>query len=102
METVTARFLEWYRSHPKDIGNTTRAALAYLEQGVSWNEAGERVLRESPSAAGNGSVMRCAPVALRLSADRAALVQASIDTARITHADQRCIAAAVAVNQAIA
>src|SRR3954454_23178723 len=46
--------------------------------------------------------MRCAPVALRVRTDPRALVQASIDTARITHADRRCTAAAIAINQAIA
>ena len=102
MDDVAARFLAWYRSQPKDIGNTTRAALRNLEQGVRWHEAGERVLRESPHAAGNGSVMRCAPVALRFRTDPATLARASIDTARVTHADRRCTAAAVAVNQAIA
>jgi ADP-ribosyl-[dinitrogen reductase] hydrolase len=52
-------------------------------------------------AAGNGSVMRCAPVALRFRGDLGTLDQASRDTARITHADARCQAAAVAINRAI-
>ena len=45
--------------------------------------------------------MRCAPVALRFRSDADVLVQASIDTARITHADPRYTAGAVVVNQAI-
>src|SRR5215217_7133594 len=102
MDDVAARFLSWFRSEPKDIGNTTRSALSYLANGVPWEEAGERVISESPSAAGNAAVMRCAPVALRFRTAPAQLVPASVDTARITHADQRCTAAAVAVNQAIA
>lgn len=102
MDDVGARFLAWYRSQPKDIGNTTRAALRFLDDGESWDRAGERAMRDARSAAGNGSVMRCAPVALRFRRDPAALVQASVDTARITHADPRCTAGAAAVNQAIA
>lgn len=102
MVDVGARFVAWYRSQPKDIGNTTRSALKLLDEGETWDRAGERAMRESRSAAGNGSVMRCAPVALRFRTDPAAIVQASIDTARVTHADPRCIAGAVAINQAIA
>ncbi|MCC6790085.1 MAG: ADP-ribosylglycohydrolase family protein [Thermomicrobiales bacterium] len=101
MNDVGIRFLDWYRSEPKDIGNTTRAALQLLADGETWERAGERAMRESRSAAGNGSVMRCAPVALRFRRDPAAMIAASIDSARITHADPRCTAGAVAVNQAI-
>lgn len=102
MGDVAARFLEWYRSEPKDIGNTTRASLAGLARGEAWDVAGERVAAEAGGkAAGNGSVMRCAPVALRFRGDAEAMVRASLDTARITHADPRCTWGAVAVNQAI-
>jgi ADP-ribosyl-[dinitrogen reductase] hydrolase len=101
MEDVAARFVVWYRSDPKDIGNTTRAAIVNLANGVSWTEAGVRVARGG-GAAGNGSVMRCAPVALRYRNDFEALRKASIDSARVTHADPRCTWGAVALNQAIA
>jgi len=101
MDDVAARFLAWYRSMPKDIGGTTRAALGLLESGVPWNVAGERVA-QGGRAAGNGTVMRCAPVALRYRGDGETLRRASIDTARITHADPRCTWGAVAVNQAMA
>ncbi len=103
MVDVAARFLAWYQSKPKDVGNTTAAALRELERGRPWTEAGAIALRHSPhGAAGNGAVMRCAPVALRFRRDPAALRSASIDTARVTHADPRCVEAAVAVNQALA
>lgn len=102
MGRLTAEFLAWYRSNPKDIGNTTRAALALLDAGVAPDEAGERVREEmGDRGAGNGSVMRCAPVALRFRNDPDGLVSASLASARITHADRRCTWGAVAVNQAI-
>jgi ADP-ribosyl-[dinitrogen reductase] hydrolase len=100
MDDVAARFMDWFRRDPKDIGNTTRAAIIHLANGVPWTEAGERVARTG-AAAGNGSVMRCAPVALRYRHDPEALRKASIDSARVTHADSRCTWAAVALNQAI-
>lgn len=99
MNDIATRFLEWYRSDPKDIGLTTRAALVALSKGVSWEEAGKRVSGyASGNAAGNGAVMRCAPVALRFRGDRDAVIAASKSTALITHADPRCQAATVAVN----
>jgi ADP-ribosyl-[dinitrogen reductase] hydrolase len=103
MDDVAANFLEWHHSRPKDQGNLTRAALNLLDSGTPWNEAGEIARGTGASGgAGNGSVMRCAPVALRFFNDRQAVVQASLDTSRITHADPRCTWGTVAINQAIA
>lgn len=102
MRAVTREFLAWYDSDPKDIGITTRTALANLKSGMDWSDAGEAARRGRGSgAASNGAVMRCAPVALRYRLDRARLVQASIDSARITHADSLCTWSSVAINQAI-
>ena len=102
LDRVAANFLTWYRGGPKDIGNATRQALRLLDTGVPWSEAAERLQRESTmGTAGNGTVMRCAPVAVRFRSDRARLIQASIDTARMTHADPRATWGAVALNQAI-
>jgi len=99
MNDIATRFIEWARSDPKDIGLTTRAALNALGSGVPWDEAGRRVSGfASGNAAGNGAVMRCAPVALRYRRDPDALIAASKSIALITHADPRCQAAAVAVN----
>jgi ADP-ribosyl-[dinitrogen reductase] hydrolase len=103
IEAVAANFLAWYRSHPKDIGISTRAALAYLDAGLAWDEAGERLQRESTTGvAGNGSVMRCAPIAMRFRSDRHRLRSFSLDVSRITHADPRATWGSVALNQAIA
>lgn len=103
LELTAAEFLAWYRTNPKDVGNTTRAALALLSKGVPPMEAGSRVSAEmGDRGAGNGSVMRCAPVAIRFFNDPDGLVAASIASAAITHADRRCTWGAVAINQAIA
>ncbi|MFM9105854.1 MAG: ADP-ribosylglycohydrolase family protein, partial [Chloroflexota bacterium] len=103
MNLLTDQFLAWYRSNPKDIGNTTRRALAALDAGQPWDRAGVAGLGNRPieSAAANGAVMRCAPVALRFRGQPGRLVQASLDTARITHTEPRAMWGAVAVNQAI-
>lgn len=103
LDEVVRNFLSWYRSGPKDIGIATSRALSHLESGVPWTEAAERLQHEShDGVAGNGTVMRCAPIAIRFRSDRSRLVQASIDTARMTHADPRATWGAVALNQAIA
>jgi ADP-ribosyl-[dinitrogen reductase] hydrolase len=102
MNNVAEQFLEWHHSRPKDQGNLTRAALELLDRGTPWSEAGEIARGTGASGgAGNGSVMRCPPVALRFANNHEAMVEASIDTSRITHADPRCTWGTVAVNQAI-
>ena len=103
-DRLTKEFLGWYRSDPKDIGTTTRRALQALAGGVSADRSGEAALAgwASGTGASNGAVMRCAPVALRFRADPARLVDASLASARITHAEPRAAWGAVAVNQALA
>jgi ADP-ribosyl-[dinitrogen reductase] hydrolase len=103
MDAFAEGLLAWLRSRPKDIGNTTRAALEALAAGAPLRRAGEDALTRLPATttASNGAVMRCAPVALRFRADPAAQVQGSLNSARITHAEPRAAWATVAVNQAI-
>ncbi|HEV2129372.1 MAG TPA: ADP-ribosylglycohydrolase family protein [Thermomicrobiales bacterium] len=103
LDQVAENFLTWYRSDPKDIGITTSRALAKMDAGVPWPEIGERMMAETPrKLAGNGSVMRCAPVALRFRHDREQLREVSLDTARMTHPDPMATWGGVALNQAIA
>ena len=103
-EDIADRFVAWYRIGPFDIGLTTKAALQHLADGVPWNEAGKRALKERGpgSGAGNGSVMRAAPIAAAFADDREQLIEASKATSRITHADQRCVAGTVVLNLVIA
>ncbi|MCC7023186.1 MAG: ADP-ribosylglycohydrolase family protein [Thermomicrobiales bacterium] len=104
LERFSEGLLAWYRSDPKDIGNTTRVALEALANGTPPLEAGAVAVaaRGERSSAANGAVMRCAPVALRFRTDPERLVRASIESARVTHAEERAAWATVAVNQAIA
>jgi len=100
---IAARFVEWFGSNPKDIGNTTRHALELLDAGVQWEEAG-RLTHEAmkPRDASNGSIMRCAPVALATRDDPLENARCSADSSRITHANPLCVDACVTVNAAIA
>ncbi|HET8629746.1 MAG TPA: ADP-ribosylglycohydrolase family protein [Thermomicrobiales bacterium] len=100
---IARRFVAWAASHPKDIGNITRLALRYHAQGVPHGEVGPRVCRElAGRCAGNGSVMRCAPVGLFHAARPEALVRDSLVTSALTHADPQSAWSTVAVNLAIA
>jgi ADP-ribosyl-[dinitrogen reductase] hydrolase len=102
-QDVARHFVAWYRSHPPDIGNTTRHALALLDAGVSWDQAGARTHHDlRPNDASNGSIMRAAPVALIARGDRAANARHSADSSRITHANPLCVESCIALNAAIA
>jgi ADP-ribosyl-[dinitrogen reductase] hydrolase len=104
MEDLASRFLAWRNSDPKDVGNTTRDALDRLALGARWNEAGEQAFRNRGprNSAGNGAIMRCAPVAMRFRGQPDRLRDVSIDVSQITHANPLCTWASVAVDQAIA
>lgn len=102
-EDIALRFVDWYNTRPKDIGNTTRRAIEYLVAGMPWVEAGERTTREMNGRdASNGSLMRAAPVALRARADDERLVSQSLDVSRITHANPLASWSCVALNRALA
>lgn len=113
MRAILASLVERRRVAPKDIANrfvalwrddeivgrgrATTEAVQRLMMGIPWRESGTPAPR-----AGNGSAMRTAPLGLWLYDDPAALAQATADVSRITHADPRCLAGAVAISAAVA
>jgi ADP-ribosyl-[dinitrogen reductase] hydrolase len=103
LDRFAAGLIAWLRGNPKDIGNTTRVALEALAGGTPPLESGAVALKErgAEGAASNGAVMRCAPIALRFRREPERLVRASLDSARVTHAEDRAAWGTVAVNQAI-
>lgn len=98
---VGRRWVKWMKVDGRGIGATTRRALTLIDRGKGPFEAGRLVYQENPRrAAGNGSVMRCVPVALRYHDDADRLIRVSTQQAAITHADERCTWGAAAVNLA--
>ena len=87
------RYCDWFRNgHLSstgdcfDIGNTTRAALIRLES------TGEDFCGStSPSRAGNGSIMRLAPVPLFFACDPQSAIEKSGESSRTTHGAVECI-----------
>lgn len=102
-DAIADAFLHWKRTDGRGIGTLTWEALNLLEAGeapldagrLAWEKGGRR-------SAGNGAVMRCAPIALLYWRDQQRLVEDSIVTSQITHYDPRCTWSCVAVNTAIA
>src|SRR5437660_7122616 len=98
---VARRWAKWMKVDGRGIGMTTRRALTLIDRGKEPFEAGRLANQENPGrSAGNGSVMRCIPVALRYHDNIDRLIRVSTQQAAITHADERCTWGAAAVNLA--
>ncbi len=101
---IADRFVQWYDTEPFDIGAMTRLSLQQLQQGARWDVAGREVWEASAegSNAGNGSVMRCPPLAVAYPDDPSHLVRVSRHSSEITHADPRCTNGCAVVNLTLA
>jgi len=98
---VAKRWVKWMKVDGRGIGMTTKRALTLIDRGKEPFEAGRLANQENPGrSAGNGSVMRCLPVALRYHDDPDRLIRISTQQAAITHSDERCTWGAAAVNLA--
>lgn len=99
---VARRWVKWMKVDGRGIGITTKRALTLIDRGKEPFEAGRLANQENPGrSAGNGSVMRCLPVALRYHDEIDRLIRISTQQAAITHADERCTWGAAAVNLAV-
>lgn len=98
------RFVQWHEQgtysctgHCFDIGITTRQALA------KWKRSGGPLAGSNdPMTAGNGSLMRLAPVAIRHFRDRDRLRDVAARQSRTTHAASEAVEACVVYAEAIA
>jgi ADP-ribosyl-[dinitrogen reductase] hydrolase len=89
------RYVRWYHDgylssigRCFDIGATTRGALdRYARSGDPFSGSGD------PSSAGNGSIMRLAPVPMYFARDPQAALAYAVDSSRTTHAAPECLAA---------
>ncbi len=102
-DDLAARLMEWFESNGRGMGAQTRAVINALRQGMLPSEAARLVWeRDGGQPAGNGAVMRCAPVAMRWPRDRKKLLEETEMSSRVTHHDPRCSWSAFAVNLAVA
>lgn len=93
---IGERFLAWYASGPKDIGNIIDRTF----DGYSgdWFEAALETHNVLGQSGGNGTLMRCLPVALAYASlpevERLSRLQSAM-----THWDERCAEACVIYNR---
>ncbi len=100
-EDLAQRFVAWIESHPPDVGIHTASVLWRFADGEPWESAVAAVQARNSGSAGNGSVMRCWPVALAWWDDLERLLQDSVLQSRVTHPHPECNAGCAFVNAAI-
>ncbi len=98
---LVQRFEIWAQSNPPDIGIQTKLVLDQVRQGKTWQEAKQWITKTRPDAAGNGSAMRCWPVALTFWHDWGLCREQSILQSETTHPHQDCLDACVFINHLI-
>ena len=86
IDSLACRFIEWLSAGPVDVGTTTRSAILRMKAGVPSRSSGAR----GEHSQGNGSLMRCAPLAL-LECDERSMAMVIAQQASMTHAHHICI-----------
>ncbi len=98
---LAQRFVAWLQAGPDDVGIHTRNVLSRIAAGQPWAAAAHAVQQGKPDSAGNGSVMRCWPVALAHGDDLEQLLEDSRLQSRVTHPHPDCQAGSAFVNATI-
>jgi ADP-ribosyl-[dinitrogen reductase] hydrolase len=98
-EDVMDRYLAWFDGIPLDMSLAARTALLSYRSGTPWDLASRRAheILGGPTA-GNGSLMRCAPVALRYLDDAETRHAVSQRESTLTHFDRLAGSSCVAFN----
>lgn len=99
---VVARHVQWLATDPPDVGNLTRRVLSRARDGAT-DASREYVEERGPEvSAGNGSVMYCAPLGVAYANRPDQLAEVAPALSAITHWDERCRTACLAVTLAVA
>jgi ADP-ribosyl-[dinitrogen reductase] hydrolase len=86
-DDVFGRYALWARSRPKDIGATVAAALRRSRSPAEARAAGAAYHEAEGKSAGNGSLMRTVPIAIRYRSDPGAIERFSRLDSTLTHHD---------------
>lgn len=98
---IGKRFMEWYSSNPKDVGNIIDAALSEYERNNDWSRTAKFAHDYcSGMSAGNGSLMRCIPVALYYE-DINKMVEVTEKQSKLTHFDEKATRACIFYNKLV-
>jgi ADP-ribosyl-[dinitrogen reductase] hydrolase len=95
-DDLVARYSAWVQGPPKDIGHTTLAALARAGSASEARANAEAYAARTGRSAGNGTVMRVAPLAFAPLSD-SEVVRTAREEARLTHADDAAADASAAL-----
>jgi ADP-ribosyl-[dinitrogen reductase] hydrolase len=101
IDCIGDRFMEWYLSRPKDIGNIIRSALFEYHKSNDWLITA-KVAHDynNGMSAGNGSLMRCIPVALYYE-DINKMIEVTEKQSKLTHWDEKATRACVLYNKLV-
>jgi ADP-ribosyl-[dinitrogen reductase] hydrolase len=102
VDDVLQRHLEWFATSPPDVGSLTRTVLSWARDGVE-DPARRYVAERGPEVSGgNGSVKYCAPLGVAYALRPERLNELAPALSAITHWDERCGTACLAVCLAVA
>ncbi len=89
VENIGKHFIEWYSSRPKDIGNIIRIAFGEYIRCKDWLKSSYYAHQSTGGrSAGNGSLMRCLPVALYYG-DVEKMLEITASQSVMTHYDRQ-------------
>lgn len=89
IEHIGRYFIDWFDSNPKDIGNIIRCALNEYKKTEDWSRAAYNAHEQNGGrSAGNGSLMRCLPVALYYT-DMERMLEITASQSELTHYDKK-------------
>jgi ADP-ribosyl-[dinitrogen reductase] hydrolase len=102
-EDVMRRYREWFEGRPRDVSLTVRTVMLSYRAGTPWDLASRRAYEIlGHPIAGNGSLMRCAPLALLYHDDAARRRDAMEAESMLTHFDRLAGWACVAYGDLLA
>lgn len=103
-DDLARRHLDWFATRSPGVGSLTRRVLSRADRGTPVSEAAREVWeqRGPEVSAGNGSVMYCVPLGLALANEPGRLAELAPRLSAITHYDERCRTAVLAVTAAAA
>ncbi len=101
LEEIGANFLAWHAANPYDIGNQTCWVLSTADYPEELTATANAYVDANERSAGNGGLMRTAPVALADLDDRVEIAQLAGSITSLTHAHPDSIAACVLWSLAI-